>query len=171
MKRFLEARRRSIVERPRIFQEYISALKKRLGDRASILVLGGRARVGIDAIEPRDYDVLIVARSGEDIEHLENLVHALRPRGLPVDIIVVKLDDLARPLVRKMLEHSLVLHDPLGVRMLLGSPDGVLRGDTGENRGGDGGCACEERQDTANESNAETQGCEACHRVERCSRG
>ena len=120
-KKYLEARRRALLERPRKAREFLEALKTALGTRASIIVFGGRALLGIEAAEPRDLDLLIVVRDDDDPEQVEELVYRLRPKGLPVDVIVARLSELLESSVaRQMLEKRIVVHDPLGVEAELG---------------------------------------------------
>ncbi len=52
LEKFFVERRRVLRERPRIFREYISKLAKALGEEASLIVFGGRARVGLESHEP-----------------------------------------------------------------------------------------------------------------------
>ncbi len=115
----MRRRRRSLAERPRLFASYLEALRNSLGDAASIILFGGRAAVGPWRDEPRDYDLAIVVPDDVDPEEVEELARRLRPRGLPVDIIVLRLSQLRDPLIRQMLSRRLVLHDPLGVEELL----------------------------------------------------
>ncbi len=119
MRRYLEARRRSLLNRPKLFREYISRLVRLLGGRASIIVFGGRSLAGIDSPEPRDYDILVVVPDDADVQRVEDEAYSVRPRGLPVDIVVVRVSDLSDPVVRQMLENSIIVHDPLGVGGLL----------------------------------------------------
>ncbi len=116
MKRYLEARRRTLAERPRLFKVFVERLTEALGEKASIIVFGGRVRTGLETVEPRDYDVLIVVGEGLEPKTVDELVDRLRPRGLPLDIIVARVTDIeCNPVVRRMLEESVALHDPLRV--------------------------------------------------------
>jgi len=115
LRKYLESRRRALRERPKLFREFVEKLIEALGCRASIIVFGGRARVGLDSEEPRDYDVLVVLEDSDDVEQVEELVHRLRPRGVPMDIIVVKRSTLRSAIAKQMLKERTVVHDPLGI--------------------------------------------------------
>ncbi len=115
LRKYLESRKRVLRERPKLFREFIEKLIETLGSRASIIVFGGRARVGLDSDEPRDYDLLIVVNDDEDPERIEELVHELRPRGLPMDVIVVRRSMLSNAVVKQMLRDRTVVHDPLEI--------------------------------------------------------
>jgi len=115
LRRFLEHRRRALRDRPHLIEEYLRRLSTALGGRASIVVFGGRARTGLSSDEPRDLDLLIVVDDSDDPNEIEDLAHALRPRGLPTDIVVVRKRDLSTPLLRKMLSSYIVMHDPLNI--------------------------------------------------------
>ncbi len=117
-RRYLRERLRSIEARPSLFRRYIEELARHLGGRASVILFGGRARAGIDAVEPRDYDILLVVDEGVDPEYVEDTAYKLKPRGLPVDIVVVRRSELRDPVIQRMLSNHLVLHDPLGLREL-----------------------------------------------------
>ncbi len=120
LRRLLRARVEALRRRPALFQEYIEMLANLLDDVACIIVFGGRARVGLDSVEPRDYDVLIVASDRFSAEVLEVLAAATRPRGLPLDLLAVSIEDVAsNPLIAAMLREALVIHDGLGVCKLI----------------------------------------------------
>ena len=124
MKKYLEARRRSLRERPRLFNQFLERLREALGDRASIRVFGGRARAGLETDEPRDYDILVVVASKQEVEEAEETVYKLKPRKLPVDVIVASKEQLENPLARQMLKDRKTLHDPLNVEQVLGEKGG-----------------------------------------------
>ncbi len=115
LKKYLESRRSALRERPKLFRKFIEKLIETLGSRASIIVFGGRARVGLDSDEPRDYDVLVVIKDNDDVEQIEELVHRLRPKGVPMDIIVVRKSELRSAIAKQMLRDRIVIHDPLEI--------------------------------------------------------
>ena len=119
MRRYLEARRRTLAERPRLIREFLEKLASTLAGRASIIVFGGRAIAGLDSNEPRDLDLLIVVRDDDDPASVEELAYRLKPRELPADIIVARLSELQCGIARLMLRSAVLVSDPLGVRRLL----------------------------------------------------
>lgn len=119
MKKYLEARRKALKERPRLFNRFLENLREALGDRASIIVFGGRARAGLEADEPRDYDILVVVASEQEVGEVEETVYRLKPKKLPVDVIVATKNQLQNPIARQMLRNRKTLHDPLNVEQAL----------------------------------------------------
>jgi len=119
LRRYLEARRRALAERPRVIREFLEELAQVLGDRASIIVFGGRAVVGIDSTEPRDLDLLIVISDNDDPGSIEELIYRLRPRDLPLDLIIARRSELQNSIAKQMLRTRIVVHDPLHVEETL----------------------------------------------------
>ncbi len=117
MRRYLLGRRRSLEERPRLFHEFVERLVEAFGGRVAIIVFGGRARIGLEVVEPRDYDVLVVVGDEVDPGEAEEVVSRVRPRGLPLDVIVVRREELERPspILARMLRDRVVVYDGLGV--------------------------------------------------------
>ncbi len=115
LRKYLESRRRVLRERSKLFKEFVEKLIETLGSRASIIVFGGRARTGLDSEEPRDYDVLVVIEDNDNVEQIEKLVHRLRPKGVPMDIIVVRKGELRSAIAKQMLRERIVIHDPLEI--------------------------------------------------------
>ncbi len=119
MGRYLEARRRSLKARPRLFNQFIEKLRETLGDQASIILFGGRATVGVDSDEPRDYDILVIVDNDRNVEQVEETVYKLKPKRLPVDVIIATKNQLKNPITSQMLKNRKTLHDPLDIEQLL----------------------------------------------------
>ncbi len=49
------------------------------------------------------------------MERVEDTAWRLKPRELPVDIIVAPVEWLETPLAKRMLRNRVILYDPLGV--------------------------------------------------------
>ncbi len=120
LREYLRVRKRMLEERPRLFREFVKRIIGELGSNVSLILFGGHARAGLDSVEPRDYDLLIVVKEAHEIERVEKIIYKLKPRGLPVDIIVVSLRDLDKTIIRQMLRHHIVLYDPLVASIILG---------------------------------------------------
>jgi hypothetical protein len=116
LRKYLEARRRSLGERPGAIREFLERLVAVLGNEASIIVFGGRALYGIDADEPRDVDLLVEVEDAEDPSRVEEIVYRLKPKRLPADIIVAWKSELRSAIARRMLEHAVFVSDPLNVK-------------------------------------------------------
>ncbi|AEM38633.1 DNA polymerase beta domain protein region [Pyrolobus fumarii 1A] len=115
MKKYLRARKEALEKRPRMFREFMERLTKKLEGKATIIVFGGRARVGVENREPRDYDVMIVVSDELEIEDVEEEVYRLKPKRLPADIIIVTKQMLEDNIVKQMLKDSIIVYDSLGI--------------------------------------------------------
>ena len=81
--------------------------------RSTIVLFGSRARG--DHLPHSDYDVAVILEAvGDRVGAVEEL-RRLRPRGLPLDLVVLEVGDLGDPIVEKMLEGCRVLYDGLGL--------------------------------------------------------
>jgi len=82
--------------------------------RSAVILFGSRARGGY--LPYSDFDLAVVLeRVGDPLESIRSL-RALKPRGLPLDLVVLEPRDLDDPLILKMLERCRILYDGLGVR-------------------------------------------------------
>ncbi|WP_167827826.1 nucleotidyltransferase domain-containing protein [Pyrolobus fumarii] len=111
----MRARKEALEKRPRMFREFMERLTKKLEGKATIIVFGGRARVGVENREPRDYDVMIVVSDELEIEDVEEEVYRLKPKRLPADIIIVTKQMLEDNIVKQMLKDSIIVYDSLGI--------------------------------------------------------
>ncbi len=60
-----------------------------------------------------DYDVMVILEEVSDkLATIEEL-RRMKPRGLPLDLLVFQMDELSDPLVSNMLEKCKVLYDGL----------------------------------------------------------
>jgi len=107
---------RSSAERLRRGDELLREYVRRLSQRhpeSTVLLFGSRARGS--HLPQSDYDVAVVLReAGDRLAAIEEL-RRLKPRGLPLDLVVLETSDLSDPLVSKMLEGCRVLYDGLGL--------------------------------------------------------
>ncbi|MHA1616795.1 MAG: nucleotidyltransferase domain-containing protein [Candidatus Njordarchaeales archaeon] len=84
----------------------------------TVILFGGRAR-GTSS-DTGDFDVLVVLRNMQDpIEEAVKIRRALPRRRFPLDILVVELKDLGKPIIRNMLEHHKLLYDGLRIANIL----------------------------------------------------
>ncbi len=114
--RYLRERRRLLSERPRVIKGFLDELSRALCSSSTVIVFGGRGSPDVlYTSEPRDLDLLIVTSLDKD--YVEKLVSSLKPKGLPVDLIVVSLEEYrsSMALVEKMLSRSIVVCDGLGI--------------------------------------------------------
>jgi len=111
-KRFLKSRARKIKEEDRLLREYVKEISGRY-PKSAILLFGSRARG--DHLPYSDYDVAVVLEKIEDKLALIEELRRLKPRGLPLDLLVFQVDELSDPLISGMLKKCRVLYDGLGI--------------------------------------------------------
>jgi len=111
----LNARRKTLNERPKTIKEYLEKLGQALGSKATIIVFGGRAIHGLETNEARDLDILIVVDDTENPQDIEELAYKLKPKHLPADIILAKKNQAKNNITRQMLRHRIVISDPLNL--------------------------------------------------------
>ena len=119
LRRYLRFRAEVLRRRPDDLKDFLSKLVMVLGDRASVIVFGGRgSEETLYSSKPRDLDVLIVVK-GISTEEVDELIRKLRPRGLPVDALIVSYEEFnpCDPLIRDMLTKYLIIHDGLGISL------------------------------------------------------
>ena len=114
-RRVLQSLRKRVSELDRYLDTYVQELRKRYPD-TSILLVGSRAQRR--ALPYSDYDLVVVARSIDESRRIHAVIEMfrLKPHDLPLDLILVSIDELGDPLIAKMLSEGCVaLHDGLGI--------------------------------------------------------
>jgi hypothetical protein len=81
------------------------------------VLFGSRARG--DYMPYSDYDIAVVFRKVTDERELMLRIRSLKPSGLPLDLLVLSVDDLSDPVIREMLKGCVILYDGLNLRDLL----------------------------------------------------
>ncbi len=83
--------------------------------RSVVVLFGSRSRG--EELPHSDYDVAVILKSVRDkLSTIEEL-RKLKPRGLPLDLLVFSVDELSDPMVKKMLRGCRILHNGLGIRI------------------------------------------------------
>jgi len=111
-KRLLKARAERIKAENSLLKEYVSRIVSRYPSSA-VLLFGSRARG--DHLPYSDYDLAVVLSGLEDKILIIEELRRLKPRGLPLDLIVVDTEELKDPLVKNMFKGAKVLYNKLGV--------------------------------------------------------
>ncbi|MEM1909188.1 MAG: nucleotidyltransferase domain-containing protein [Thermofilaceae archaeon] len=93
-----------------LLDEFVKNVAERLG-RCAVLLFGSRARG--NHIPYSDFDIAIVVEEAVDKLSLIEELRALKPRGLPLDLIILEREDLKSPVVKKMLEGAIIVYDSL----------------------------------------------------------
>ncbi|MEM0024649.1 MAG: nucleotidyltransferase domain-containing protein [Thermofilaceae archaeon] len=93
-----------------LLDEFVKNVAERLG-RCAVLLFGSRARG--NHIPYSDFDIAIVVEEAVDKLSLIEELRALKPRGLPLDLIIFEREDLKSPVVKKMLEGAIIVYDSL----------------------------------------------------------
>ena len=94
------------------FSQLVERLKLR-EPRSTIILIGSRAR---GTPKPcSDYDVILILDEADPLRVAEE-AYKLKPRQLPLDLLVIERSELGDPLRMRMLEEGcIVLHDGLGI--------------------------------------------------------
>ena len=95
-----------------LLREFVERVTRRLG-RCAVLLFGSRARG--DNLSYSDFDVAVVVEKVEDRISLIEELRSLKPRGLPLDLIVLEVVELEDPIVRRMLKDVRLFANNLGM--------------------------------------------------------
>ena len=106
--------RESVIRYSDEFQRYIRKVIEALGDTCSIVLFGSRARG--DNMESSDFDVAIIVKDELSTFDVLDKVVVIERGCVPVDLVVLKISDLERGVIRKMLMKCKILYDGLNLR-------------------------------------------------------
>ena len=111
LKRLLRSLRKRLRSSSSLFKIYVERLAH-VYPQATIMLFGSRARG--DNLPYSDYDIAIVLPDHLCGDKLQKTIEArsMKPRGISVDIVILCESELRDPIVRKMLEKSVVLYKP-----------------------------------------------------------
>lgn len=101
-------------ERHRLFESYVERIVGFFGGRVTLILFGSRARG--DEMLSSDYDLAVVVEGEVDVLGLTEILVKMRPRGLPVDVVVFQKEELGDPLVTRMLTPCRMLYNGLGIQ-------------------------------------------------------
>ena len=115
LERLLKARRELMSRQDELLEEFVAKAIEKFPDSTMIL-FGSRAR-GQERPDS-DYDILVVMDL-EDRDRLQKIleIRSLKPRGIPVDVLVLSPEEVTDPLYREMLKGGRVLHNGLGLNL------------------------------------------------------
>ena len=105
--------RESVIRYSDEFQRYIRKVIEALGDTCSIVLFGSRARG--DNMESSDFDVAIIVKDELSTFDVLDKVVVIERGCVPVDLVVLKISDLERVIIRKMLMKCKILYDGLNL--------------------------------------------------------
>jgi hypothetical protein len=99
-----------------LFWDYVERLKSELPESA-VIFFGSRARGS--HMPYSDYDLMVIVGDGLNASEAFDAAVRVKPKAIPVDLVVLTLEELRDPLRAKMLEEGCVaLYDGLGVSRL-----------------------------------------------------
>ena len=114
--KFLRSRLRRVREEEALLKKYVRRITATF-PKCAVLLFGSRAKG--EHLPYSDYDLTVVLNEVKDKVSLIEILRRLKPRGLPLDLIVIEKEELSDPLIKKMLEGSKTLHDGLNVSRLI----------------------------------------------------
>lgn len=107
--RILRRLRETIEAMESLLCNYVEVLRERL-PRSAIVLFGSRARG--NHMPYSDFDLMVIVENEHGIGRAFKAAIESKPRALPVDLIILSLDDLSDPLRVKMLKDGcIILHD------------------------------------------------------------
>jgi len=92
----------------------VRSIREVYGDNVTIILFGSRAR-GDHSLKS-DFDILVITESPGDI--LGNIIKIRKSLGrktFAIDIVVIKPEDMANSVIKRMMENIRVLYDGLGI--------------------------------------------------------
>jgi len=111
-RKLLKSRARKIREGDKLLREYVEKISRKY-PKSTIILFGSRARG--DYLPYSDYDLVVVLQEVDDkISTIEEF-RRLKPRGLPLDLLVIRVDELSDPLILKMFRKFKILYNGLKI--------------------------------------------------------
>jgi len=111
-KKLLKSREEKVRKGDKLLREYVERIVKEYPE-STVILFGSRARS--EALPYSDYDVLVVLKDVENKLLIIEELRKLKPRGLPLDLMVISLRELNDPLISAMLKGCKILYNGLGV--------------------------------------------------------
>ena len=108
----LRALAESVRRREELLAQFVESLAK-TEPRSTVVLFGSRA-VGRHAPHS-DFDIAVILEQVGDAASIAEALRRLRPRGLPLDLVVLGIEDLADPIIRSMLKGCVVLYNGLAL--------------------------------------------------------
>ncbi len=99
-----------------LFKAYVDRLRSAY-PHSVIVLFGSRARG--DHLPYSDYDIAIILPGPLDVVGETVRARMLKPPALPADVLVLPLESLEDPITVRMLRGCVVLHDGLGLKLIL----------------------------------------------------
>ncbi|MHA1590509.1 MAG: nucleotidyltransferase domain-containing protein [Candidatus Njordarchaeales archaeon] len=107
--------RKRVEQYEKLFAEFIKRVINDLRDKATLILFGSRARE--DHKESSDFDLMVIIERGEmEKISLEEKLYRMKPRQVPIDILVIYDDELNNDVIKKMLTTGKkIIYDGLGL--------------------------------------------------------
>ena len=111
-RKLLKSKAKRIKESEKLLCEYVEKISNAY-PKSTVILFGSRARG--DHLPYSDYDIAVVLEEVKDKLTTIVTLRKLKPRGLPLDLLVFQVDELSDPLILEMLKKCKVLYDGLGI--------------------------------------------------------
>ncbi len=97
----LRARRKRLLRQNELLEEFVGRIAERF-PRSLIILFGSRGEGRPDS----DYDILVVLDSEGDVYERIVELRSLKPRGIPVDVIILSPEEVRDPCYRENAEGA-----------------------------------------------------------------
>ena len=105
--------RKRVQDYENAFRSFVTTLISKFGSKLTIILFGSRAR--FDNKESSDFDLLVIVENTINKLDLMEELYSLKPTNVPIDIIVMHINELKSATVKKMLSPSIILYDGLKI--------------------------------------------------------
>ncbi|MCD6515742.1 MAG: nucleotidyltransferase domain-containing protein [Candidatus Asgardarchaeum sp.] len=108
--KLLKHRKNVIESRTKKFEKFVANLAEAFGDKATIILIGSRARRTAKTYS--DFDLLIIYKDLKE-EEVYAVVRNFKSMDLPIDFLPIRIEDFNPndKLLKEMLKEMRILHD------------------------------------------------------------
>ena len=120
-RRLLRSRAKKIIIQEKLLPCFVRNISLKY-PKVTIILFGSRAQN--TQLPYSDYDIAVIFEKVDDRIRLIEDIRRMKPRGLPLDLIVLAKEELSDPIIARMFRKSKILYDGLGLREHLAAVSG-----------------------------------------------